>query len=317
MDRDVRFHHVVQDLRIIEGRACARQWVLFHETYTLGLLGDARRGKADWRYRHRSFVIGSQHMVMAMQPGELHATLGKTPAWDFIALQVGDALMRSVAADLGWQSPALNVRLARAGFTHPEMVAALSAFRATLCQTLFAAQGACTCARQAGPILEALAGVVLSFIRHYAEPAREIAHPKRGAAVLRKAREYLHAHYRDAYDLERVAAASGCSKYYLAHLFKEEFGIPPSLYHARLLISKTCEVLIRFPDRPLEHVAREVGWPSRNANVAQADRAKVLIKNFRRALGTTPDRFRAPLRDALLELAVPLRSDAGSLQRLS
>jgi AraC-like DNA-binding protein len=305
MDRDVRFHQVVQDLRVIEARQCARRWILFHETYTIGFMGRARAGIADWRYRHRSFVVGSEHLVMAMQPGELHATLEQTPYWDFIALQIGDTLMRSVAADLGWQSPALNVKLASAGLTHPALVRALRAFGATLCRTLYAdlerpgSTGLCTCAPQAGAILEALGEVVRAFVEHYAEGARELVQPRRGAAVLRKAQEYLRAHYRDAYDLERVATASGCGKYYLAHLFKQEFGISPWQYHSRILVSKTCDALVRFPERPLAEVALEVGWPSKVADSTASERSKVLIRNFRRVLGTTPDRFRASLRRSL------------------
>jgi AraC-like DNA-binding protein len=302
MDRDVRFHHVLQDLRIIEARQCARHWVLFHETYTIALLGRARAGMATWRYRHRSFFVGSDNQVMAIQPGELHATLKQTPCWDFIGLHIGEGLMKTIAAELGWPSPALNVALASAGSTHPEMVRALTGFGATLCTTLYADLehpgqiGMCTCARQAGPILEALADVVRAFLDRYAEGAAEIAQPRRGAAVLRKAKEYLHAHYQDAYSLDRVATASGCGKYYLAHLFKREFGVSPWQYHARVLISKTCDALIRLPDRPLAEVAREVGWPSKVSVGTPPERAAVMIRNFRRVFGTTPDRFRASLR---------------------
>ena len=312
MDNDVRFHHVVQDLRILEARRCAKHWVLFHETYTIALLGRACAGKADWRYRHHSFVVGSENSVMAIQPGELHATLEETPAWDFVALQIGDALMRTIAAELGWKSAQLNVKLASAALTHPEMVRALHDFKARLCRTLFAdldrpgLKGLCTCSQEAGPIVEALGTVVQVFIRHYAEDAPEPAHPRRGAAVIRKAREYLHDHYRDPYSLENVAAASGCGKYYLAHLFKREFGVSPWQYHSRVLISKTCEALIRFPGRPLEVVAREVGWPSKPSAGASPERAAVMIRNFRRVLGTTPDRFRAPLRRSAEAQARPL-----------
>ncbi len=289
----------------MEARRCARHWVLFHETYTLGLMGRARAGITEWRYRHRSFVVGSEHRVMAMQPGELHATREQTPPWDFIGLQIGDGLMRSIAAELGWPSPALNIRIESAGLTHPDMVRALREFGAALCPTLYADQerpgavGLCTCAQQQGAILEALSEVVRVFIERYAEDAREIAPPHPGAAVLRKAEEYLQAHYRDAYSLDSVATASGCGKYYLAHLFKQQFGISPWQYHSRVLVSKTCDALIRFPDRPLGEVALEVGWPSKVAGSTALERSKVLIRNFRRALGTTPERFRAPLRRSL------------------
>ena len=305
MDRDVRFHHVVPDLRVLEGRQCARRWVLFHETYTIALMGRARAGFADWRYRHRSFVVGSDHLVMAVQPGELHATLKQTPRWDFIAPQIGDTLMRSIAAELGWPHAELNVSLARAGHTDPAMVHALRVFQANLCTTLFAdlrrpgETAVCTCAQRADAIVEALGAVVRVFVERYADGATEISQPRRGTAPLRKARAYLHQNYRDPYSLDRIAEASGCGKYYLAHLFKEEFGVSLWQYHSRVLVSKTCEALVRFPDRPLREVALEVGWPSKVPGGNPNERRSVMIRNFRRVLGTTPDRFRGPLRGSL------------------
>jgi len=305
MDRDVRFHQVAQDLRVIDARQCARKWVLFHETYAIAMLTGAGIGMADWRYRHRSFVVGSQHRVMALQPGELHATLTETPRWDFIALEIGDALMRSIAAELGWRPTQLNVSLDRAGHTEPAMVRALCAFQATLCTTLFAdlerpgQVPLCTCALQGEAILEALTAVVRVFVQRYAEDAMEISRPARGAAPLRKARAYLHDNYREPYSLDRIAAASGCGKYYLSHLFKQEFGVSLWQYHSRVLVSKTCEALVRFPDRTLNELALEVGWPSKIPGGNPNDRRSVMIRNFRRVLGTTPDRFRGPLRGPL------------------
>jgi len=305
MDRDVRFHHVAQDLRVIDARQCARRWVIFHDTYAIAMLGRGARGMTDWRYRHRSFVVGSEHLVMALQPGELHATLKETPAWDFIALEIGDALMRSIAAELGWRPAELNVALDRAGHTDPGMVHALRAFQTTLCTTLFAdlerpeQVPVCTCALQAEAILEALAAIVRVFVERYAEGATEISQPVRGAAPLRKARAYLHDNYREPYSLDRIAEASGCGKYYLSHLFKQEFGVSLWQYHSRLLVSKTCEALIRFPGRTLNELAVEVGWPSKAPGGNPNDRRSVMIRNFRRVLGTTPDRFRGPLRGPL------------------
>jgi AraC-like DNA-binding protein len=305
MDRDVRFHHVVPALRVIEARQCARRWVLFHETYAIALMGRAQVGAADWRYRHRSFVVDSEHAIMALQPGELHATLKQTPRWDFIALEIGDTLMRSIAEELGWRPAQLNISLARAGHTDPDMVRVLRAFQATLCTTLFADLerpghvGVCTCAGRADAILEALGAIVRVFVARYAEGATELSQPRRGSAPLRKARAYLHEHYRDPYSLDRIAEASGCGKYYLAHLFKQEFGVSLWQYHSRILVSKTCEALVRFPDRPLKEVALEVGWPSKVPGGNPNERRSVMIRNFRRVLGTTPDRFRGPLRGSV------------------
>ena len=260
MDRDVRFHHVVQDLRVIEARGCARHWVLFHETYTIGFMGRARAGIADWRYRHRSFVVGSEHLVMAMQPGELHATLEQTPYWDFIALQIGDALMRP--------SPPIRMavtgaeREARQRRPHASGHGSGAArFRIDPVQDALRRSGA---SRHRPGFARARGKRDRSSKRSArscgpSSSATPKGRERRAASARRcragKAEEYLRAHYRDAYNLDRVAAASSCGKYYLAHLFKQEFGISPWQYHSRVLVSKTCDALVRSPDRPLGEVA--------------------------------------------------------------
>ena len=110
MNGKVRFHHIAPGFRVLEMRSCAKQWVVFHDTYSLALVGSSRavaqHGSVEWRYRHGRHVVGPHHLVMAMQPGELHATLAVTPEWDAIVVQVSDLLMKSAAAELGWSSPA-------------------------------------------------------------------------------------------------------------------------------------------------------------------------------------------------------------------
>jgi AraC-like DNA-binding protein len=304
MSRDVRFHQFAADLRVMEARGCARRWVLFHDTYTIALMGHARAGFVDWRYRHRSYVVGSDNVVMVMQPGELHATLKQTPSWDFIALQASDALIKSVARDLGWPFPALNVRREAAGASHPAMVRALEGLRARLCTSLygdvdgFLPTGTCTCQGSLELILDALGDVVRALIEHYAEGAREVVLAPAGASVLRRAKEYLHERYHEPYSLERLAEATGCSRYYLSHLFKKEFGVSPSKYRSRILVAKTSELLARHPEWPLEQIARELGWGTSSRRLASAD---VMIRNFRAAYGLTPDRFRNALKGSPLQ----------------
>jgi AraC-like DNA-binding protein len=286
----------------MEARRSAKRCVVFHETYSLLLMASPLNASVDWRYRHRRFVVGGEHRIMCVQPGELHAYLEKGPPTDCIALKVGDGLMKSTAAELGWPFAELNIRWEASDLQHPDMVRALEALRARLCKTLFAdeevpgARVSCTCSRCPGPLFEALGGIVSVLIERYAQSARDVTLPEAGPAVVRRAKDYLNANYREPYNLDRLAAETGCGKYYLSHLFKRELGVSPSQYLSHLLVSKTCEALTRFPDWPLDRIVKHVGWPSQSPSERDPERVKVMIRHFRKTIGVTPDRFRAPLK---------------------
>ena len=126
--------------------------MVFHETFSFCLVH--RFGapvRVDWRYNHRLYLADCDHPVMAMQPGELHANVERTPPADFIVVQIGEALMRQVAGDLGCDLTCLDIKPTHNGYGHPALVRALRDFRAGLCKTLFPARpgqagGVCTCA---------------------------------------------------------------------------------------------------------------------------------------------------------------------------
>lgn len=297
MEGEVRFHHAAPDLWVLDARRCAHRWVVFHETYSFCLVSRfISPARVDWRYNHRLYFADPNHPIMAMQPGELHANVDRTPPADFIVLQIGANLMRQVAAELGYELPRVDIRPTHNGYGHPALIRALGAFRAGLCETLFPgkgpATGLCTCASAFDRHQENLAEVVSAFIEHYVEHDRPASIACRGAAVLRKAKDYLREHFREPYDLSRLAEAAGCGRFYLSHVFKTELGVSPSEYQNSVRVARTCEALARFPDHPLEVIARSVGWPGRGLGSDDSDRASLLIRHFRRTLGTTPARFR-------------------------
>jgi AraC-like DNA-binding protein len=298
MEGEVRFHHIAPDVWVLEARRCAHRWVVFHDTYSFCLAGQlVSPTRVGWKYNHRLYSVDPDHIVMAMQPGELHANVERTPRADFIVLQIGEALMRRVALDLGCELPKLDIKPSHNGLGHPAFVRALRAFQAGLCRTLFparpgAAQGVCTCVATIDRHHENLTEVVGAFIEHYVEDGRLDVRPARGAAVLRKAKDYLRAHFGEPYDLSRLARATRCSRFYLSHLFKMELGISPSTYQNRILVSRTCDALARLPDQPLEVIAGEAGWSGRARVSAGTDRVSLLIRHFRRTLGVTPGQFR-------------------------
>jgi AraC-like DNA-binding protein len=301
MEGDVRFHHLTPELWVLEARRCAHRWVVFHETYSFCLVEKVVDGAlVDWKYNHRLYVADPAH-AMLMQPGELHANLERTPPADFIVVQVAERLVKAVAATLGWPHPGLNINHPNPASGHPAVLAALRGFRRSLCADLYdprPGRGLCTCSREPDRHLENLTHLIATVIEHCAEQTRAIIHPGRGAAPITKAIRHMQRHYREPYDLRRVAAVAGCAPHYLVHLFSSELGIPPSVYKNRILVAKTCEALVAAPRKPLQLIAEEVGWPGR-ARGRDADRSNLVIRHFRRAMGTTPDEFRSSVRKAV------------------
>jgi AraC-like DNA-binding protein len=294
---DVRFHHVDADLRVLEARDCSRSWTLFPDRFSFSAGDQPPAVALRWRYNHRIYSLHPERPSITLQPGELLNTVDRSPPTNFIAVQASEALVRSVAQDLGWSSDDLHVR-------HPDaqsmaMFVAINKLRARLCTTLFqggASSARCTCHASASLLYEALPDIVRVLIEEQAVDAREIVLPGAGAAVLRKAKEYLIDNYREPYNLDELARAAGCGKFYLSHLFKREFGVSPSQFQARVLVNYTCHELSKFPDRTLESIARGVGWPGRRGAEGRGDPVPSLIRHFRETWGVTPGQFRAALR---------------------
>lgn len=292
---ELRFHHIMPDLWVMETRSCAHRWVVFHETYSFCLVRHVP-SVVQWRYDRRVYVVDRDHRVMAMQPGELHANIARTPPADFIVVQVGDLLMREVARDLGWASSRLDIKHPHPASDHPLLIAALRRFRGGLCEGLFEREGGrCTCCRSISRLVEALVELVSAFIQHCAEDAHELGVPERGSAPVMKAINYLYEHYNQPYDLGRLERAAQCGRYYLLHLFKRELGVTPSEFQNRVLVAKACRALAVSPGKPLDVIAHDIGWPGRPVAAGTGDRATLMIRHFRRTLGVTPGQFRANL----------------------
>jgi transcriptional regulator GlxA family with amidase domain len=58
-----------------------------------------------------------------------------------------------------------------------------------------------------------------------------------------KAKEYIDAHWRSDFDLERLAKVVGMSRHHLARLFKKTFGMPPYSYYQQVKIEKIKDAL--------------------------------------------------------------------------
>lgn len=291
----VRFHHLLPGLRVMEARACAHRWVVFHETYDFCLVTKLARGRVDWKYNHRLYTVDREHVIMAMQPGELHANTQRTQPGDFIVVQVAEPLMRRFAEETGCASASLDLPHPQPASTDPALRRALEAFKRALCNTSYGDDRAvCVCGSTPGIHAENLLGLVHAFVQGCKGTTRREPPRITAPALVRRARDYLVANHAEPYNLESLTRECGSdAPFYLLHAFKEAFDVSPGEFRRRVLVAKTCEALAREPARPLEMIARDVGW---TGDVDDAPRANTVIRHFRRTLGITPDRFRHALR---------------------
>lgn len=74
-------------------------------------------------------------------------------------------------------------------------------------------------------------------------------------------RRYIDAHFKEPLTLDYLAEIAHVNKYYLAHSFKEEFGISPINYQLQRRIEESC-YLLRQTDLSLAQISRILGFSS-------------------------------------------------------
>lgn len=94
-------------------------------------------------------------------------------------------------------------------------------------------------------------------------------------------RRYIDSHFKEALTLEELAKVAHINKYYLAHTFKEEYGVSPIRYQLERRIEEGC-YLLRQTDLSLAQISRILGFSS-SSYFSQA---------FRNTQGMTPSQYR-------------------------
>lgn len=94
-------------------------------------------------------------------------------------------------------------------------------------------------------------------------------------------RRYIDAHFKESLTLDDLAAIAHINKYYLAHAFKEEYGISPIRYQLERRIEEGC-YLLRQTDLSLAQISRILGFSS-SSYFSQA---------FRTGKGLSPSAYR-------------------------
>ena len=94
-------------------------------------------------------------------------------------------------------------------------------------------------------------------------------------------RHYIDTHYKEPLTLDTLSSVAHINKYYLAHAFKEEYGLSPIRYMISRRIDES-RFLLQETDMSMSQIARVLGFSS----------ASYFSQSFRRAEGMTPAEYR-------------------------
>jgi AraC family transcriptional regulator len=139
--------------------------------------------------------------------------------------------------------------------------------------------------RRASPLfLQGIAqAIAIHLARNYADLASEsrTGSPSLPGFKLRQITDWMAEHLGEEFNLDRLAAQSGLSKFYFNRLFKSAMGVSPSRYHINLRMDEA-KRLLRESKTSVVEVALDVGYanPSHFAQL------------FRRETGVSPSDYR-------------------------
>lgn len=106
------------------------------------------------------------------------------------------------------------------------------------------------------------------------------------SATADRIRHYLDLHYRESLTLSAIGKTLNISEYYLSHLFKDAFGVPPMQYVMKRRIGEA-QNLLMDTDMPIGDIADYLGFSS----------ISHLNTMFSKYIGIPPGKYRQSVRN--------------------
>jgi AraC-like DNA-binding protein len=241
-----------------------------HEEYQLCLI---EQGSGELFYR-RAFHPNPSWSLFVVHPGEVHSNRATADeGCTYRVVNADPKLFRSAFRDIAardrglpfFPSPVLREEEVLENFRRFHILSA----------------GAAAPLERDSALVEALA----VLLRHAERGIREPRLPESGAAPVRRAREYLEAHFAENISLAFLSRVAGLSSFHLNREFRRAYGLPPHAFQTQLRVARARK-LLREGFSPAT-AAVETGFTDQSH----------LHRHFTRVVGVTPAVFRKNVQD--------------------
>ena len=210
-----------------------------------------------------------------LNPGDAHEDLQTKQDRDYLTVNIKQELFREIINDLG--SDAREVPC----FLTPKLEGDLALKR--ICWTLRNEVDGQEYGREI-LVKNLVSELAIHFLRRFSPSVSGLGFDSDQVTArwqVRKALEYLHDTYAQAFSLDRIAAAAGLSMYYLERVFKRATGLPPHTYMLMLRI-EAAKKLLASSSIPIAEIAMELGFSDQSH----------FTNAFKRRTGFTPQSYR-------------------------
>jgi AraC-like DNA-binding protein len=253
----------LHDLEVLHARFVEHRFARHsHDYYVIGYVESGVQAFSYQGARHNT-LAGQMFLV---NPGEPHTGEAATPdGYVYRTVYPRASLMQSLAAEVtGTTVPLFK----RAVVRDDQLAARVARFHRAI------ADGEPSLAVESH-----LVSALTNLVRHYAGGVRVRAWRLDERDAVRRAREYIDAHFDTDVSLSQLSAFANLSPFYFARAFRKAVGLPPHAYLEAARIRKARELI--DSGVAIADTAVAVGY---------ADQSH-FTRRFKRVLGITPGQF--------------------------
>ncbi len=260
------WHHQALDVNLFQARF--QRYAFTRHTHDYYVVAVVERGLQFFRHAGQKHLTPPDGLIL-INPGEMHTGEPADAAgFRYLALYPSLAQMRAAAAELG-SGQAVAPQFTQPRGDHPMLARQLRRLHAAL-------RG-----NQPGLDIESLYLDTLTNLVAAFSDRGPLPRAAEDSRAVRRARDYIEAHYMESISLDALAGEVGLSPYHLLRIFRRAVGLPPHSFQESLRIQQAQHCLSR--GAALAEVALQVGYSSQSH----------FTQRFKQHIGVTPGRYAA------------------------